>query len=83
MDLSIVIPLIDEAESLPELTAWIEKVMQENNFSYEIIAVDDGSKDESWDVIKSFSQKNLLQFLVCINKSKHYLQGMLFFSFLM
>ncbi|HQG37860.1 MAG TPA: glycosyltransferase family 2 protein [Chitinophagales bacterium] len=60
MNISVIIPLLNEAESLPELFAWIEKVMQENNFSYEIIAVDDGSKDESWDVIKSFSQKNPL-----------------------
>lgn len=49
---------MNEAESLPELFAWIEKVMQENNFSYEVIAVDDGSKDASWDVIKSYAQKN-------------------------
>jgi glycosyltransferase involved in cell wall biosynthesis len=60
LNISVIIPLLNEAESLPELFAWIEKVMQENNFSYEIIAVDDGSKDESWDVIKSFSQKNPL-----------------------
>ena len=43
MDISVVIPLIDEAESLPELEAWIKRVMEENNFSYEIIMVDDGS----------------------------------------
>ncbi|MGI8581521.1 MAG: glycosyltransferase, partial [Chitinophagaceae bacterium] len=48
MDLSIIIPLIDEAESLPELSVWIEKVMVENNYSYEIIMVDDGSSDNSW-----------------------------------
>lgn len=58
MDLSIVIPLIDEAESLPELTAWIEKVMQENKFSYEVIFVDDGSSDNSWDVIEDLRSKN-------------------------
>ena len=58
MDLSVVIPLIDEAESLPELTAWIEKVMTENNFSYEIIFVDDGSSDNSWEVIESLRAKN-------------------------
>jgi len=51
MDLSIVIPLLNEDESLPELAAWIEKVMQANNFSYEIIMVDDGSTDNSWNVI--------------------------------
>ncbi len=58
MDLSIVIPLIDEAESLPELTAWIEKVMQENNYSYEVIFVDDGSSDNSWEVIEGLRAKN-------------------------
>ena len=58
MDLSIVIPLIDEAESLPELTAWIEKVMNENNYSYEVIYVDDGSSDNSWEVIEQLRAKN-------------------------
>src|SRR5258705_1599641 len=58
MDLSIVIPLIDEAESLPELTAWIEKVMNENHYSYEVIYVDDGSSDNSWHVIEQLRSKN-------------------------
>lgn len=58
MDLSIVIPLIDEAESLPELTAWIERVMQENRYSYEIIFVDDGSSDNSWEVIQQLRAAN-------------------------
>lgn len=58
MDLSIVIPLIDEAESLPELTAWIEKVMNENHYSYEVIYVDDGSGDNSWEVIEQLRSKN-------------------------
>ncbi|MCY7311691.1 MAG: glycosyltransferase family 2 protein [Chitinophagaceae bacterium] len=58
MDLSIVIPLLDEAESLPELTAWIEKVMTENKFSYEVIYVDDGSSDNSWEVIEQLRSKN-------------------------
>ena len=58
MDLSIVIPLIDEAESLPELTAWIEKVMNENHYSYEVIYVDDGSSDNSWEVIGQLRAKN-------------------------
>ncbi len=58
MDLSIVIPLIDEAESLPELSAWIEKVMNENNYSYEIIFVDDGSSDNSWQVIEDLRSRN-------------------------
>ena len=58
MDLSIVIPLINEAESLPELTAWIEKVMADNNYSYEVIFVDDGSSDNSWEVIEELRAKN-------------------------
>lgn len=58
MDISIVIPLIDEAESLPELSAWIEKVMDENRYSYELIFVDDGSSDNSWEVIEELRKKN-------------------------
>jgi len=58
MDLSLVIPLIDEAESLPELAAWIEKVMSENHYSYEIIFIDDGSTDNSWQVIEELRAKN-------------------------
>jgi glycosyltransferase involved in cell wall biosynthesis len=58
MDISLVIPLLDEAESLPELTAWIERVMQENNYSYEVIFVDDGSTDDSWKVIQQLRSKN-------------------------
>lgn len=58
MDLSIAIPLIDEAESLPELTAWIERVMNEHHYTYEIIFVDDGSSDNSWQVIEELRTKN-------------------------
>ena len=58
MDLSIVIPLIDEAESLPELAAWIQKVMKENGYSYEIIMVDDGSSDDSWQVINELGAQD-------------------------
>ncbi len=58
MDISIVIPLLNEAESLPELHDWIDRVMKAHNFSYEIIFVDDGSKDGSWKVIESLAQKN-------------------------
>ena len=58
MDLSIVIPLLNEEESLPELTAWIERVVETNHFSYEIIMIDDGSTDQSWKVIEQLRQKN-------------------------
>ena len=57
-DLSIIIPLFNEAESLPDLLTWIEKVMAENSWNYEVIMVDDGSNDGSWDVIKQLSEKN-------------------------
>jgi len=60
MDLSIVIPLLDEDESLQELVAEIEKVMYENNFSYEVILVDDGSSDNSWKVIEELRKENRL-----------------------
>lgn len=53
MDLSIVIPLYNEEESLPELYAWIEKVVKENGYAYEVIFVDDGSTDDSWKTIQS------------------------------
>jgi glycosyltransferase involved in cell wall biosynthesis len=58
LNISVVIPLLNEEESLPELFSWIEKVMIANQFSYEVIAVDDGSRDNSWKVIKEQSQKN-------------------------
>jgi len=51
MDISVVVPLFNEDESLPELIAWIDKVMDANNFSYEVVLVDDGSTDTSWAVI--------------------------------
>ncbi len=60
MDISVVIPLIDEAESLPELEAWIRTVMEQHAFSYEIIMVDDGSSDNSWSIIQDLHQKNPL-----------------------
>ena len=53
MQISVVIPLFDEAESLPELMQWIDRVMQTHNYSYEVIMVDDGSKDNSWQTIQS------------------------------
>ncbi len=58
MDISVVIPLFNEEESLPELEAWIRRVMEANRFTYEIIMVDDGSKDRSWQVIEDLTQKN-------------------------
>jgi glycosyltransferase involved in cell wall biosynthesis len=58
MDISVVIPRYNEAESLPELCAWIERVMQANNFTYEVIFVNDGSTDNSWEVIQSLSKAN-------------------------
>lgn len=56
MDISVVVPLYNEEESLPELVAWIDKVMNENNFSYEVILVDDGSTDSSWEVITQLKE---------------------------
>jgi len=58
MDISVVVPLFNEDESLPELTAWIDKVMIDNNFSYEVILVDDGSTDRSWEVIEELRLHN-------------------------
>ncbi len=58
MDISVVIPLLNEEESLPELSAWIEKVMKENGFSWEVIFVDDGSSDSSWKIIEKLSSQN-------------------------
>lgn len=55
MDISIVIPLLNESESLPELHNWIAKVANENKYSYEIIFIDDGSTDDSWEIIKRLS----------------------------
>ncbi len=57
-DLSIVISLFNEEESLPELVSWIERVMAANGYRYEIIMVDDGSRDGSWDIVKGLSAKN-------------------------
>ncbi len=58
MNISVVIPLLNEEESLTELYDWIARVMQSNHFSYEIIFIDDGSTDNSWNVISSISQDN-------------------------
>ena len=58
MNISVVIPLYNEEESLPELFAWIQRVMKENGFSYEVIFVNDGSTDRSWDVIEELAAKH-------------------------
>ena len=58
MDISVVVPLYNEEESLPHLIEWIERVMNENNFSYEVLLIDDGSKDNSWSVIESLMERN-------------------------
>ncbi len=58
LDLSLVIPLLDEAESLPELHDWIQRVVEPRGLSYEILFVDDGSTDDSWKVIENLAEKN-------------------------
>jgi len=58
MDISVVVPLYNEVESLPELTTWINRVMDENNFTYEIVLVDDGSNDGSWEMINKLRLNN-------------------------
>lgn len=58
MDISVIIPLFNEEESLPELYAWIERVMHEHHFTYEVIFVNDGSTDHSWDVIEDLRKKS-------------------------
>lgn len=58
MDISVVIPLYNEEESLPELYEWIERVMKANNFTFEVIFVNDGSTDRSWEVIESLREKS-------------------------
>ena len=58
MDISVIVPLFNEEESLAKLSEWIDRVMKENSLSYEIIMIDDGSKDDSWKVIEGLSEKN-------------------------
>ena len=69
MDISVIVPLYNEAESLPELEQWIERVMKENSFSYEIIFINDGSTDDSWEVIKELAQKNPSVKGVCFRRN--------------
>lgn len=58
MDISVIVPLYNEEESLPELYAWIERVMNENRYSFEVILVNDGSTDSSWNVIEGLCTKH-------------------------
>lgn len=58
LDISVIVPLFNEEESLPELEAWIGRVMEANNFSYEVIFIDDGSTDGSWEVVEGLARKN-------------------------
>ena len=58
MDITVIVPLFNEEESLPELHSWIERVMTENGFSYEVIFVNDGSTDHSWQVIEELGRKS-------------------------
>ena len=74
MNLSIIIPLLNEQESLPELQQWIVKVMTTHNYSYEVIFIDDGSTDESWQIIEKLSKENTnvkgIRFLTNFGKSQ-------------
>ena len=58
MNISVVVPLFNEVESLPELCSWIDKVMKSNSFTYEVLLIDDGSKDKSWEVVERLSAEN-------------------------
>ena len=58
MDISIIIPFLDESESLPELTEWIQRVVSQNHWSYEILMIDDGSTDNSWQIVEELRKKN-------------------------
>ena len=58
MDISVIVPLFNETESLPELAAWIRRVMEANGYTYEILMVDDGSTDGSWDTVLSLAKEN-------------------------
>ena len=57
LDISVVVPLYNEAESLPELVAWIDRVAAEHGYTYEVILVDDGSSDDSWSVVESLKKQ--------------------------
>lgn len=69
MDISVVVPLYNEAESLPELAAWIKRVMDEHEFSYEVLMINDGSTDDSWEVIKKLHDENPAVKGVCFRRN--------------
>ena len=69
MDISVIVPLFNEAESLPVLHEWIVRVMRDNNFSYEIIFVNDGSTDTSWQVIKQLREQNEHVHGICFRRN--------------
>ena len=76
MNLSILIPLLNEDESLKELYTWIVSVMKSNNYSYEIIFIDDGSTDSSWSIIEELSTENPnvkgIRFIRNFGKRRHF-----------
>lgn len=69
MDITVIVPLYNEAESLPELEQWIGRVMKQNNFSYEILFINDGSTDESWEIIRRLSAENPAVKGVCFRRN--------------
>ena len=69
MDISVVIPLLDEQDSLVELHDWISQVMQSKQLTYELIFIDDGSRDKSWEVITNLSLKNHIGFEDKVSKN--------------
>lgn len=69
MDISIIIPSFNESESLPELTSWIDRVVKSNGWSYEIIIVDDGSTDGTWNTVKELSEANDAIHGICFRRN--------------
>lgn len=69
MDISVIVPLYNEAESLPVLHDWIERVMQENHYTYEILFINDGSSDNSWQVIQALREKNANVHGICFRRN--------------
>ena len=69
MDISVIVPLYNEAESLPVLHDWLERVMQENHYTYEILFINDGSSDDSWQVIQALREKNANVHGICFRRN--------------